>query len=66
MLRKIDCDVCNGSGIQECPRCCGDGTDPDGSHCCYCDGLGDIACPCCGGTGSVEVEVDDELASMGW
>lgn len=66
MVRRIDCEACNGSGIQECPRCCGDGKDDDGRTCHYCGGLGDIACPTCCGRGTVEVEVDDEWAAMGW
>ena len=66
MTRRIDCENCNGSGIQECPRCGGSGEASDGSRCTYCDGLGDIACAKCHGSGTIEVEVDDLWASMGW
>lgn len=66
MIRRIDCDACNGSGIQECPRCYGEGENSDGTTCSYCGGLGDIACPHCHGSGTVEVEVNDEWAAMGW
>lgn len=66
MIRTIDCEACNGSGIQECSRCNGSGMDSDGTRCHYCDGLGDVACSHCGGSGRVEVEVDDEWAAMGW
>ena len=66
MKRLIDCEECNGSGIQECPRCAGSGENSNGERCSYCDGLGDIACSHCKGSGKIEVEVDDLWASMGW
>lgn len=66
MTRRIECEACNASGLQECPRCGGNGKDSDGHECSYCDGLGDILCSRCGGAGTIEVEVNDEWAAMGW
>lgn len=66
MLRYIDCEECNSSGIKECPACGGTGENNDGERCYGCDGLGDIACSHCSGSGRVAVEINDEYAAMGW
>lgn len=66
MTRRIDCDTCRATGVVECRYCDGEGTNKQGNTCNRCGGSGLDGCPNCDGRGSVEVEVDDEYASMGW
>lgn len=66
MIRKIDCEDCRGIGTTLCPRCQGDEVDINGHKCAYCDGAGLTICHRCSGRGVIEVEVDDEYASMGY
>lgn len=59
MERRITCSKCRGGGTVECPRCNGEG-------CSWCMNAGIILCDKCGGSGTVEVDVNDEWADMGW
>lgn len=66
MIRKIECDKCHGIGTMTCPKCDGRDVDEKGKSCTYCDGLGAVICDKCDGSGSLEVEIDDEWAAMGY
>ena len=66
MTRKIDCDKCRGIGTELCPKCNGKETDSNGRLCSHCGGAGISICRKCGGSGTIEVEVRDEDAKMGW
>ena len=67
MKRKIECNKCRGgSGTVLCPKCKGREKDSQGRKCSYCDGAGIVICSKCKGTGTIEVEVNDKWADMGW
>lgn len=66
MIRKIECENCHGVGTELCPKCNGNETDANGNPCSYCGGAGVSICRKCDGSGTIEVEVDDTWASMGW
>lgn len=66
MIRRIECENCNGIGTELCPKCDGNERDSDGKICSHCAGAGISICMRCGGRGTIEVEVSDDYAAMGW
>lgn len=45
------CSNCDGSGMEECPICEGEGDTYEMDVCDYCDGEGYVECSECGGEG---------------